>query len=167
MSQPLPGVSPFPFPYSDADKRKTNTLLPPTFQLFHAGPTALPLFSHRLHSSKTRVHSCIRNAFHKYMPDSQAHFRSHKQARPWRLSKQQRRYQRSKQSSMAWFPTILVEPVVSGLILAASKRKLALFYPRRSYSNYTCGKISARMIRWWSKCIGKRSIGLDRSWKTL
>ena len=67
MSQSLPGVSPFPFAYPDADK---NTLLPPAFQLFHAGPTAPPLFSRRLHSSKTLAYSYIRNAFCGHMPEA-------------------------------------------------------------------------------------------------
>jgi len=101
-------------------KRKTKTLLPLVFYLFHAGFTAHPLFSRlsrKLHGSETIAHSCIRmlsistppkpkqmpeakassrrqTHARSHMPESSAHFRNRKQCSR-KLSEPQRKYHES------------------------------------------------------------------------
>ena len=80
------------------------------------GPTVFSPFSPWLHGSKTLVHSCIQNAFHK----RRTHARSHNRCpipkrvpeatnkRPRRLSEQQGKYPESPPRGMTWFPILLV-----------------------------------------------------------
>ena len=91
MSHSLPGVSPFPFPHSDADKRKTNSLTA-------AGLPALSCWSYRASAFPPALLKAARSQNYrsflhvkcfprtcpkpKHVPESSAHFQSRTSASP-------------------------------------------------------------------------------------